>query len=157
MADNWEETADAVNRAVIGAVKSLEDVFEKERTVYGGATWVEGMLSSVGVGKGFRFPSVEDANKIINSFKDRQRSIENRQDLISQARDVLGQPFADDDASMGYIKKALDSLERLAELNDSALNYVDHYIGKLDAAKQAKHAEDESMAQGFGKSGRAIG
>ncbi len=155
MADNWEETADAVNRAVTGAVKSLEDVFEKERTIYGGASLAEGLTSAGGIGRGFRFPSVEDANKIINSFKDRQRSIDERKRLIREARDVLERPFAADATSLGYIQRAQDSLEKLDELNDSALEYVTNYVSKLEDAKRVKMHAEEEISSSFDRSGGA--
>lgn len=156
MADDWQETADAVNRAVTGAVKSLEDVFEKERTVYGGASLAEGLTSAGGIGKGFRFPSIEDANKIINSFKDRRDSIKGRRKRISDARESLSMPFAQDDSSVSYIKHAIESLNTLDELNDSALKYAESYIEKIERAKQVKQADEESMAESFGRSGKAV-
>ncbi len=155
MADNWQDTADAVNRAVTGAVESLEDVFEKERTVYGGATWVESLTSSAGIGKGFRFPSVEGANKIINSFKDRQRSIDERKRLIREARDVLERPFAADTTSLSYIRRAQDSLEKLDELNNSALAYVANYVSKLEGATRVKMRAEEEIGSSFDRSGGA--
>lgn len=156
MADNWEETADAVNRAVTGAVKSLEDVFEKERTVYGGASLAEGLTSAAGIGKGFRFPSVEDANKIINSFKDRRDSIERRKQDIHRVRYLLvSLPFSTDPVSVSYLLAAKEALSKLDELNNSALNYTASYIDKLEAAKRVKADAEQVTAAGFDKTAGA--
>jgi len=130
--------------------------FEPERTVYGGSSIGEDMAAALGTGNGFRFPSVEDANKIINSFKDRRDSIQNRQERISNALETLSTPFAQDDTSIGYIKRAIDSLNKLNELNDSALRYVESYIEKIEKAKQLKQSDEEGMREGFEKSGEAI-
>ncbi len=152
MADNWEETADAVNRAVTGAVESLEDVFEKERTVYGGASLAEGLTSAGGIGRGFRFPSVEDANKIINSFKDRRDSMERRRQDIQYVAEVLGTaPFSTDSVSVSYIRAAREALTKLNELNTSALKYTASYIDKLEEAKRAKAEDEEETVAGFDK------
>lgn len=152
MADDWQETADAVNRAVTGAMESLEDVFDNERTVYGGSTWVESLTSSAGIGKGFRFPSVEDANKIINSFKDRRESIERRKVDIDRVRYLLvGVPFSTDSVSVSYLRAAKEVLSKLEELNDSALKYATSYIHKLEAAKRAKADAEEETVAGFDK------
>ncbi|GAA5128463.1 hypothetical protein [Haloechinothrix salitolerans] len=125
-----------------------------ERTVYGGSNWFEELTSS---GKGFRFPSVEDADKLINNFKDRRDSIKGCQGRIDRARDALRLPFASDHASQGYVSQALDSLERLAELNESALAYANHYIEKLEKAKKAKHDQDDELASSFVSSERNVG
>ncbi|WP_034274986.1 hypothetical protein [Haloechinothrix halophila] len=155
MADDWQESADAVNRAVTGVVESLEDLFDKERTVYGGASLAEGTFGALGIGKGFRFPSVEDANKIINSFKDRQESIEKRKKLIAEAYAILDRPFAEDPASVSYIDRARGSLEKLAELNDSALKYVDNYVDKIESIKRSKMNDEEEISNTFDRSGGA--
>ncbi|MPY78583.1 MAG: hypothetical protein GEV04_08820 [Actinophytocola sp.] len=156
MAENWEATADAVNRAVTGAMASLEDVFEKERTVYGGSTWLEDLTSSVGIGKGFRFPSVEDANKIINNFKDRRDSIEKRRYEIQVATEALiSAPFSTDSVSVSYLRAAKEALAKLEELNNSALKYTTSYIDKLEAAKRVKADSEEETAAGFDKTAEA--
>lgn len=149
MADDWQQTADAVNRAVTGAMESLEDVFDKERTIYGGSTWVESLTSSAGVGKGFRFPSVEDANKIINSFKDRRDSMERRRNQISKTKAALMRRFSDDDTSIQYIQRALESLDSLNVLNESAIEYTGRYIEKIEKAKRSKMETEEESSSNF--------
>ena len=126
--------------------------FEPERTVYGGSSIGEDMAAALGTGSGFRFPSVEDANKIINSFKDRRDSIQRRRQEIERVRDMLFRiPFSRDSTSLGYLKAANESLSKLDELNNSALKYTNHYIDKIEAAKRVKQGAEEDMAQGFDK------
>jgi len=127
--------------------------FEPERTVYGGSSIGEDMAAALGTGNGFRFPSVEDANKIINSFKDRRDSMERRKQEIERVIYLLSYaPFSRDPVSVEYVRQAKDSLYKLDELNSSALKYTNHYIEKIEAAKRIKQDSEEDMVQGFDKS-----
>lgn len=135
---------DGVGDVVGGAVKRLEGLFEKEQKTYGGSSIADGVLAGTG-GRGFRFPSEDEAQAMIKTFKDRAESIERRQKLIEKAIEALANEFSADDVSVGYAKRAMDSLVALGKLNESAFNYANGYVERIDAVKRDKqHGEQEA-------------
>lgn len=144
---------DGVGDVVGGAVKRLESLFEKEQKTYGGSSIADGVLAGTG-GRGFRFPSEDDAQAMINTFKDRAESMQRRQKLIDDAIGVLGRRFAADEISIGYAKSATDSLIALRTLNQSAFNYATVYIEKIEAVRRDKQQGDQDAADTYSKARR---
>ncbi|MGH3516451.1 MAG: hypothetical protein ACRDQ7_03360 [Haloechinothrix sp.] len=143
MADNWLSS--------IGeAVEAAGETAAAARKVYGGQSFVGGAASAVGGGGGFRFPDVETADEIIRMFEDRRDSIRERTSLIREARNALAAPGRDA-RSVGYVKAAQDSLDKLLELNESAVKYADNYIAKIEKAKQAIHNRESDAEDTFRK------
>ncbi|MGH3951476.1 MAG: hypothetical protein ACRDSE_20560 [Pseudonocardiaceae bacterium] len=138
MADSWlGDIGEAVGEATAAA-----------RKVYGGESFAGGAASAVGGGGGFRFPDVETADEIIRTFDDRRESINKRTDLIQKAQAALAPP-GKDPRSIGYVKAAIDSLDKLRELNESAVKYAHNYIAKIEKAKQAMHHRESDAEDTF--------
>lgn len=144
---------DGVGDVVGGAVKRLEGLFEKEQKTYGGSSIADGVLAGTG-GRGFRFPSEDEAQAMIKTFKDRAESMRERHRLITKAQSMLEQRFSEDDVSIGYVKKAMDSLGSLEQLNKSALKYTLNYIEKIEAVKRDKQQSDQDAADTYSKAQR---
>lgn len=142
---------DGVGDVVGGAVKRLEGLFEKEQKTYGGSSFWDNVTGS---GGGFRFPSEDEAQAMIKTFKDRRDSIEKRQELINDAMGVLSRRFAADEVSIGYAKRAMESLDALRTLNQSAFNYANGYVEKIEAVKRDKQQSDQEVADTYNKARR---
>lgn len=135
-----------------------DEIFESlevHRKKYGG-TSIGASVAGASSGKGFRFPDEDAANKIIRSFEDRVRTIGERKSLIRDAQLQLEAEFSRDPVSKEYGRKAMDSLAKLGELNDSALKYAVNYVRKIEAAKQAKHADDGGIGGSMRKVGESV-
>lgn len=135
-----------------------DEIFESlevHRKKYGG-TSIGASVAGASSGKGFRFPDEEAANKIIKSFEDRVQTIGERKRLIRKAHAELERRFSDDPVSEEYGRKAMDSLAKLGELNDSALKYAQNYVRKIETAKQAKHADDGGIGGSMHKIGESV-
>lgn len=135
-----------------------DEIFESlevHRKKYGG-TSIGASVAGASSGKGFRFPDEEAANKIIRTFEDRVRTIGDRKLLIKNAQLRLEDKFSQDPVSIEYAQKAMNSLAMLGELNDSALKYAVNYVRKIEAAKQAKHADDGGIGGSMRKLGESV-
>lgn len=143
----WDDIVNAAN----DITSSTESAESQSRKVFGGETFWEKATSfgsSGGAGQGFRFPSEAEANKMIKRLEERRESIQQRRDRIRIAQNALVQ-FAGDQASLRYVKTARESLEKLEDLNDSALRYVDNYIGKIEKVKKDKQGGEADAAAAF--------
>jgi hypothetical protein len=99
-----------------------------------------------GGGGGFEFPSADEMNAVLGMWKDRQTSLQEKQNQIDAALGSLSQ-LADDQESQGYLQQARDSLMLLQTQHDSMLDYVKNYIQKLtDATNTKRTNEDDSRA-----------
>lgn len=135
-----------------------DEIFESlevHRKKYGG-TSIGASVAGASSGKGFRFPDEEAANKIIRTFEDRVRTIGDRKQLIRNAQFQLEDKFSQDPVSIEYAEKAMNSLAMLGELNESALKYAVNYVRKIEAAKQAKHADDGGIGGSMRKLGGSV-
>lgn len=135
-----------------------DEIFESlevHRKKYGG-TSIGASVAGASSGKGFRFPDEEAASKIIRTFEDRVRTIGERRQLIREAHLHLETEFSKDPVSQEYGRKAMDSLAKLGELNDSALKYALNYVRKIEAAKQAKHADEGGIGGSMRKLGESV-
>lgn len=135
-----------------------DDIFESlevHRKKYGG-TSIGASAVGVSSGKGFRFPDEDAANKIIRRFQDRADSIDTRRDLIREARRQLMRKFSDDDVSRGYSERAMNSLAKLEELNESAYKYAMNYVRKIEAAKQARRGAEGDIGGSVRKIGESV-
>lgn len=141
---------DGVGDVVGGAVKRLEGLFEKEQKTYGGSSFWDNVTGS----GGFRFPSEDEAQAMIKTFKDRAESIQRRQDLINDAIVTLRSEFSADEVSLGYSKRAMDSLVALGKLNKSAFNYAKGYVEKIEAVKRDKQQSEQDVADSYNKAQR---
>jgi len=119
---------------------------EEQRKKYGGTSIGDSMALTV-TGKGFRFPDEATANNIIRRFEERRNSMERRKFLISQIRLYLSRQFSEDEVSGRYSGRALDSLQALDQLNESALEYTQKYIEKIRKVKEKKFAEEDELSE----------
>lgn len=145
----WDDIVDAAN----DITSSTESAESQSRKVFGGESFWEKATSfgsSGGAGQGFRFPSEAEANKMIKRLEERRESIQDRRDRIDRAKSALIR-FAPDEASMGYLKAARDSLAKLNDLNDSALEYVNNYISKIEEVKKDKQGSEADASAAFGR------
>ncbi|WP_431876887.1 hypothetical protein [Amycolatopsis sacchari] len=120
------------------------------QNIWGDATqW--GVGTGVGtVSGGFEFPSVEEIDAVLSSWRARQASIAQRGNTLELMVSSLTQQPAEDDATTGYIATWAQSLTQLRDQHRSMLEYIEDYIKKLEAAKQAKQAgeaENEAAVQ----------
>lgn len=126
------------------------DSLEAQRKKYGG-TSIGASASMSSSGKGFRFPDEAAANKIIARFEERARSMRARKRLIGDAKRELERKFSADEVSEGYAQKAMDSLDKLDELNESAFRYAQRYAEKIETAKRKKHGDEGGIGGGLSK------
>lgn len=146
----WTSVLDAVNSVI-------EDLQKKApRKTYGGTSLGESALGASGAGGHFRFPDVATAKKIIAKFEERMDSINKRQQLIEKAQRALESRFAEDPESVSYRDVAMNSLQRLYELNESMFTYTDNYIKKINKAIEAMHQLDDESARSLGGSARGV-
>lgn len=129
---------------------SVGSATEESRKVFGGESfWEKATSFGSGEGKGFRFPSEAEATKMINRLEERKESIMKRALKIEDARSALTN-FAPDHASLSYVQTARDSLDKLMDLNQSALKYVTNYISKIEKVKKDKQGSDADAGAAFG-------
>lgn len=115
-------------------------------TVWGSDGMVGASVAEAGGSGAFQFPSVEEMNAVLGMWKDRQASILQKKNKISNVRTMLTR-LAQDPESLGYLAQARASLDLLYNQHDSMLTYVENYIQKLTDATNAKHSnEDDNKA-----------
>jgi hypothetical protein len=112
-------------------------------TVWGSDGMVGASAAEAGGSGGFEFPSVEEMNAVLGMWKDRQASILQKKNKISDARSLL-QQLADDPDSQDYLSQARESLDLLYNQHDSMLSYVENYIQKLTDATNAKQTNEDN-------------
>jgi len=121
------------------------DYLDLERKKYGGSTLLDKVYLHA-TGKGFRFPDDATAQKMVDTFKEREKSIRARAYLIDTLESCINQTFSYDETSESYRKTALTSVATLRQLNDSALRYTQNYIEKIEAARK-RYAQQEEAAE----------
>lgn len=111
---------------------------EAAQSVWGNLTPWDAGASAGGVSGGFEFPSVEEIDAVLNSWRARQESIARRGNTLNAMVNSLLRSPAEDDATTGYMSTWARSLTQLRDQHSSMLDYIEDYITKLEAAKQAK-------------------
>lgn len=144
----WDAAIDAVTKAVEDAAWSVE------RRKYGGTSLGESASSATGASGHFRFPDADAARQIRDRFHDRLKNMEKREEAIRQAQRSLRERFAEDPESESYRSDALNSLDRLDELNESMKKYTENYINKINRAISGMRAIDDDTADGLDKGAR---
>lgn len=136
-----------------------DDIFESlqaQRKKYGGSS-IGASVVGASAGKGFRFPDEDAARDMVRRFQDRATSIAERRKLIEKAQSALSEmPFSQDEVSLEYLRKAIQSLTMLDELNSSALKYTQNYIRKIQAVVDAKHGDEAGIGRSLSNVGRAV-
>lgn len=115
--------------------------------IWGDVTPWDNGAPAGGVSGGFEFPSVEEIDAVLSSWRARQASIAQRGATLQLLASAITRSPAEDDATTGYLSTWTQSLDQLRDQHSSMLDYVDDYIQKLEAAKNAKQTgEDETQS-----------
>jgi hypothetical protein len=107
-------------------------------------------------GKGFRFPDEATAKAIAQRFEDRANSMKGREMLIGRALRALHREFSPDDYSKAYVKRTIESLESLRELNKSAAEYARSYCDQIKGSMDSKMSDDDAAGKWFNKVGNTV-
>ncbi|WP_236788964.1 hypothetical protein [Amycolatopsis sp. GM8] len=120
------------------------------------STWSAVGTVAGSAGGSFEFPSVEEIDAVLASWRERQDSITKRGDTLEfMVASVYNAP-ANDDATTGYMGIWGTSLSQLRDQHKSMLDYVNNYIQKLEAAKKAKQTGEDETTDAIRKSAGGI-
>ncbi|MTD52772.1 hypothetical protein [Amycolatopsis pithecellobii] len=120
------------------------------------STWSDVGSTAHSVAGAFEFPSVEEIDGVLASWRARQESIAKRGTTLEQLVQAVMNPPANDDATNGYMMTWKQSLTQLRDQHSSMLAYIGNYIQKLEAAKTAKQTGEGETTDALRKASGGI-
>lgn len=120
------------------------------------STWSPVGTATATAAGGFEFPSVEEIDQVLSSWRERLESITARANTLNELSNGFTNVPAEDDSTVSYMATWSQSFSQLRDQHESMRAYIENYIQKLEAAKAAKETGEQESTDAVHKAGGGI-